>query len=1290
MVTLAATLGWLAAATGAHAQVTSMAVAPNSGDGTVSILYLANGSSFQTTVFTGGEPSCAALTADGRFAYVSTGSTATVQRIDLATSTVIGILPLSNTAACVALTADGLTAYVTSDLSNLVSIIDLATDTISGTTITVGANPSGIAVSPNGTRVVVANYDDSTVSVIETTGNTVLDTVPVGSSPRAVVISPDSTTAFVANEVSGTVSVIDLATDTLTANIVVGTAPSGLAISPDGATVLVTDSSGSLSSLDVVSQAVITVVPGSNLRGVAFLPDGANAWVLDPSLNTITYFDVPTLMPLLGFPVGSAPLAYAPFGGPNLIVDAGGGPVTIADDLALINSGFGTQFANFHGGTLQLTGDWTASRALSFLSTGGTIDTNGHNATVSGGMLGEGGLTKAGTGRLILSGIGKQTGATTVNGGVLQIDGTQHADITVNTGATLAGSGTFDNATINTGASLTPGSAAATGALTTKGTVTFNAGSTFAVRLNGVAAGTQFDQLNASTGSPVNLNGATLSVSVGYTPVGGDAFTIVANATGTFDGLAEGATLTVGGKLFHLTYQANGTDVALQYDAPPSLTTFSDHAQAPGAGAYAVPFLVSDDLTGVTVIATSSNTALVPNANLSITGVCTTRTLTVTPAANHSGTTTITVTANDGTQMSTQTFQFTVTDAPPTLAAIPDQSISVDATLGPITLTVSDDVTLPADMAISAASSNQALISSANLFVFGGSTRVLSAVPSSHASGQTTITVTATDAASHSVQQSFLVTVADQPPTIVGLGDQTIAAGSAFGPVPFTVGDDATAPAALTVTATSSNSALLPDADLVLGGSGAARTLTASPVFGQSGATTITVSVSDGTHTTSSAFLLTVTSVPVYFLAEGATGSFFDTSILIANPNPTPASIKLTFFKDDATTVVQTATMLPTSRLTVHVKTIAGMESASFATAVTSTSGVPLVVERTMTWDASGYGSHGEKASAGAATTWYFAEGSQGFFHTFFLMLNPHPVANVAHVTFFLEDGSPLQRDYPLAASSRTTLDIGTEAALINRSFGAVITFDLPGMAERAVYFGEAPVFSGGHDSAGVNAPATSWFLAEGATGSFFDTFILIANPGDTPANVTTTYLPASGVPVPKAHLLAPHQRLTLNIADEDPALASAAVATSVSSDAPVIVERSQYWPHANWYEAHNSSGETSAGLKWGLAEGRVGGTNHAQTYILIANPGAQAADITATFLREDGTTIVKSLTVAPTSRVNIAVTGAGSDVPELADEAFGTVIASTQPVIVERSMYTDANGVTWAAGTNATGSRLP
>jgi hypothetical protein len=272
------------------------------------------------------------------------------------------------------------------------------------------------------------------------------------------------------------------------------------------------------------------------------------------------------------------------------------------------------------------------------------------------------------------------------------------------------------------------------------------------------------------------------------------------------------------------------------------------------------------------------------------------------------------------------------------------------------------------------------------------------------------------------------------------------------------------------------------------------------------------------------------------------------------------------------------------------------------------------------------------------------------------------------------------------------TVDAGDVPELINRSFGASIKFDQPGLAERAMYFGMTPLFTGGSAAAGINLPNYNWFLAEGATGTFFDTFLLIANPNEAGASLTMTYLPASGVPVTKTHVVAAHQRLTINIATEDPALESAAVSTHVTSDQPVIVERSQYWPHGDWYESHTSAAARTTALTWGIAEGRVGGSNSAQTYILIANPDPSVgADITATFLRTDGTTLVKHYTVNPSSRFNIGITGVpgASDVPELTSEFFGVTIESTIPVVVEHSIYFDANGVTWAAGANALGTPL-
>ena len=41
-----------------------------------------------------------------------------------------------------------------------------------------------------------------------------------------------------------------------------------------------------------------------------------------------------------------------------------------------------------------------------------------------------------------------------------------------------------------------------------------------------------------------------------------------------------------------------------------------------------------------------------------------------------------------------------------------------------------------------------------------------------------------------------------------------------------------------------------------------------------------------------------------------------------------------------------------------------------------------------MTWDATGYGGHLGTAVDRPRPRWFFAEGAQGFFHTFFLLAN--------------------------------------------------------------------------------------------------------------------------------------------------------------------------------------------------------------------------------------------------------------------------------------------------------------
>ena len=216
---------------------------------------------------------------------------------------------------------------------------------------------------------------------------------------------------------------------------------------------------------------------------------------------------------------------------------------------------------------------------------------------------------------------------------------------------------------------------------------------------------------------------------------------------------------------------------------------------------------------------------------------------------------------------------------------------------------------------------------------------------------------------------------------------------------------------------------------------------------------------------------------------------------------------------------------------------------------------------------------------------------------------------------------------------------------------------------------------------------------AEGATGGFFNTFILLSNPQTTPANVELRFLLDTKEVITRNKTVGAKERLTVNPAAEGIAqLDNAALSTVVQSDVPIVSERSMYWPGdaSPFGEGHNSAGIVDTALTWGLAEGRVGGPQDFLTYILLANPQSTAAEVRITYLREGFGPVVKTYTVPATSRFNVDVR---SVVPEIVNgQSFGAKIEVTNgvPIAVERSLYWNANGVFWAGGTNALATVIP
>jgi autotransporter-associated beta strand protein len=226
---------------------------------------------------------------------------------------------------------------------------------------------------------------------------------------------------------------------------------------------------------------------------------------------------------------------------------------------------------------------------------------------------------KTGSGTFTMTGTNTfSAGNTAIGAGKMVINGYQpQSPVIVYSGATLGGSGTVG--TIAASGIISPGTSPG---ILTSSNVTFASSGQYTVDLNGPTPGVGYDQLNVRGMN--TLANATLTVLPAFTtPVAiGQKFIIINNdlsdaITGTFNGLAEGATNTVGGYKFAISYAGGtGNDVVLTLTSIPGAVTGSTVTS--GNGSHSID---PNDCNNLTLVIT--NTTGTPmtgiNATLSTT-----------------------------------------------------------------------------------------------------------------------------------------------------------------------------------------------------------------------------------------------------------------------------------------------------------------------------------------------------------------------------------------------------------------------------------------------------------------------------------------------------------------------------------------------------------------------------------------------------------------------------------------------------------------------------------------------
>lgn len=438
--------------------------------------------------------------------------------------------------------------------------------------------------------------------------------------------------------------------------------------------------------------------------------------------------------------------------------------------------------------------------------------------------------------------------------------------------------------------------------------------------------------------------------------------------------------------------------------------------------------------------------------------------------------------------------------------------------------------------------------------------------------------------------------------------------------------------------------------------------------------------------------------------AEGAVGNGFSTRFALSNGSALPATLVARFLLDSGRVVKRAFSLQPRSRVTVDAAFVPELAGHAFGSEFTSNRAV--VVERTVEWGGDGRYAHAEAAAPNPSRTWYFAEGAtHSGLSVFYLLTNPgDEVADidVMFLTTPAPGGEVATRRYRVAPHARHTLWLDAESRqpgahwLANRDLGARITSTVPVVAERVVYLTDTDGrLRGGTAVVGAIAPSRSWVLADVQTGPVFDTFVLLANPGDVDAVATVSFQGPNGVSASRAYVVPALGRATVWVNREEfggqRLFADGSLVVSVAASQEIVVERAQWWgdgsPRGTWAEGHAILAAPRGAHVWRIADVETGGPRSMDTMVTVLNVSDRMT--TVAWRRHAGDSSSRSatafgrFTLAPHERTVIRFrTLAAEHVGQRSSVDLESIEGA---IVVERTTYWRSDGAPSPAGVGTT-----